>query len=348
MADLAFEQLLPYLQKASENTLWIADENLVGTRFRANPSVRVISNRFDLFTALKQQDWNAQFSDFDFSDIADNSLQQVIYRVSKEKPAVHYIINEASRILAPGGRLLLAGDKGEGIKTYIDKAKKLFCGECQAQKVTKDIWLAELTCPSAPNTDKLLDDKNYPTLRPEAEDSRYEYWSKPGVYGWNKIDKGSAYLIEHLDAFLMTMPEPPRNMLDLGCGYGYLSLNASRLEIPITATDNNVAAIAACERNFDRYPINGKVITADCAKGISEKFDLILCNPPFHAGFGIEGDLTDRFLQAAHDRLQLTGVACFVTNLHIPLERKARDLFHQVEVIASNNNFKLTRLTHRV
>lgn len=347
MADTAFELLLPALQRASDKTLWVADENLIGTRLVTNPAVTVIANRYDLFTLLKQHDWNARFSDFDFSEFTDNSVDCLIYRVSKEKPVVHHVINQAQRILKPGGRLLLAGDKGEGIKTYIDKARKLFSGACDAQKASGDVWLAELTCPDEPGS-KPLDDKQYTTLRPEARDQNFEYWSKPGVYGWNKIDKGSAYLIEHLDAFLMTMPEPPRNILDLGCGYGYLSLNASHLDIPITATDNNAAAIAACERNFDRYPVNGKVVTADCADGISGKFDLILCNPPFHAGFGVEGDLTDRFLQAAHDRLSNAGVACFVTNLHIPLERKARDLFHQVEIIASNSNFKLTRLTHRM
>lgn len=347
MANIAFDLLIPHLQRASGKTVWIADENLLNTRLSANAAVTVIVNRFDLFTVLKQQDWNAHFSDFDFSEIADNSADTLIYRVSKEKPVVHHVINQARRVLKPGGLLLIAGDKGEGIKTYIDKAKKLFAGACQAQKTSKDTWFAELTCPDGASSTP-LDDRNYTSLRPEAQDEHFEYWSKPGVYGWNKIDKGSAYLIEHLDAFLMTMPEPPQQILDLGCGYGYLSLNVSHLDIPITATDNNAAAIAACERNFDRYPINGKVITADCGEGISGKFDLILCNPPFHAGFDVEGDLTDRFLQAAHDRLSYTGVACFVTNLHIPLERKARQLFHQVEVIASNSNFKLTRLTHRM
>lgn len=347
MANIAFDLLIPYLQRATGKTLWVADENLLNTRLNANPAVTVIVNRFDLFNVLKQQDWNARFSDFDFREIAAHSIDSLIYRVSKEKPVVHHVINEAIRVLKPGGQLILAGDKSEGIKTYIDKAKILFGGAGEAQKVSKDTWLAEFICPEAANSTP-LDDKDYTTLRPEAQDENFEYWSKPGIYGWNKIDKGSAYLIEHLDAFLMTMPEPPRQMLDLGCGYGYLSLNTSHLNIPVTATDNNAAAIAACERNFDRYPINGKVVTADCAEGISGKFDLILCNPPFHAGFDVEGDLTDRFLKAAHDRLSTTGVACFVTNLHIPLERKARNLFHQVEVIDSNRNFKLTRLTHRM
>lgn len=344
MTDNAFSLLAPYIIQAKNPTLWLADENLLGTQLIANKHVTCVSNRLDLQQHLQQQGWKAFFSDYDLGFIEDNSLQRVIYRISKEKLVTHHLINEAFRTLQPGGELILAGEKGEGIKTYYSKGKKLF-GDGSSEKSSKDTWL--VTLEKTDTNGPALDDRDYHSLRVVASDLTYEYQSKPGVFGWDKIDKGSAFLIEHLDNFLMTLPEPPRNALDLGCGYGYLSLNLSHLSIPVTATDNNAAAIRACERNFNRYPINGQVIAANCAQGISEKFDLILCNPPFHAGFATDGDLTDRFLKAAHDRLHSRGIACFVTNLHIPLERIAERYFHQAECIAANGNFKLVRLTHK-
>ncbi|WP_286240119.1 methyltransferase [Neptuniibacter halophilus] len=345
MSDTAFNQLAPLIRQASGKTLWLADENLLSARLSPNPAVTVITNRIDLYQQLQQQGWQAQFSDYDLSEIPDQSFDTVIYRVSKEKPVVHHLINEAFRCLKPEGQMFLSGDKSEGIKSYFSKARKLFGGG-ESSKAEKDTWLVSLAKYNT-GSDDFLDSKAYPQLRVCCQDEQFEYWSKPGVFGWDKVDKGSAYLIEHLDNFLMTLPEPPRNALDLGCGYGYLSLNISSLGIPVTATDNNAAALLACERNFERYPLQGKVVPASCAEGISEKFDLILCNPPFHAGFSVDGDLTDRFLKAAHDRLSSRGVACFVTNLHIPLERKAAACFHQAECIAANGNFKLVRLTHK-
>lgn len=345
MSDIAFNQLIPLLQKKQGRSLWVADENLLGAKLSPSDDIQVITNRIDLEAKLRSQGWKVFFSDYDLSIIEDNCLDSLIYRVSKEKPVVHHIINEAYRCLKPGGQLFMDGDKGEGIKTYFSKAKKLF-GEGDSNKATKDTWQVSLKKSHTSNPER-LDDKDYPQLRVTASDKQFEYYSKPGVFGWDKIDKGSAYLVEHLDHFLMTLPEPPKNALDLGCGYGYLSLNLTHLEIPVTATDNNAAAILACQRNFDRYPIHGKVIPASCAAGIVEKFDLIICNPPFHTGFAVDGDLTDRFLKATHDRLNERGVACFVTNLHIPLERKALKYFHQAECIAANGNFKLIRLTHK-
>ncbi|MDF2182311.1 methyltransferase [Neptuniibacter sp. CAU 1671] len=344
MSDPAFERLRPYLEQPQGQTLWVADENLLTTRINPSPLLKAITNRYDLAENLKRQDWSALYSDYDFSVHTDASFDRVIYRISKEKPVVHHLINQAFRALKPGGQLLLAGAKTEGIKTYFSKAKALF-GEGDCSKTAGDIWFAQLTKTST-DMSALLDDQNYTRIRAVAADEQFEYFSKPGVFGWDKIDKGSAYLIEHLDQFLMTLIEPPRSALDLGCGYGYLSLNLSHLDIPVTATDNNAAAIKACEYNFNRYPIDAQAVADNCAEQIAKKFDLIVCNPPFHAGFSVDGDLTDRFLKAAHDHLESRGIACFVTNLHIPLERKAARWFKQAEVIAANGHFKLIRLSH--
>ncbi|MBY4678280.1 methyltransferase [Marinobacterium arenosum] len=344
MSDPAFELLRPTLQRTDGNSLWIADENLLGARLTVNPAVLAISNRFDLAHQLQQAGWRSEFSDFDLSGIADGSIDRLIYRVSKEKPVVHHIINEAYRLLKPGGQLLLAGAKGEGIKSYIDKAGKLFHGDCDAEKASKDYWLATLTRPDEPAGPE-LDDQDYRQLRECLADDRFSFSSKPGQYGWNKLDKGSALLIEQLPQFLEALPGAPERILDLGCGYGYLALHASRLGAPVTATDNNAAALTSCKANFARYAIDGEVIAADCADRIDGRYELILCNPPFHAGFSVEGDLTDRFLQAAHDRLSRHGIACFVVNQHIPLERKAAPLFGQVETLLDSGNFKLVRLS---
>ena len=105
--------------------------------------------------------------------------------------------------------------------------------------------------------------------------------------------------------------------------------------------DNNAAAIIACEKNFQAQQINGRVIADDCAENITEQFDAVICNPPFHQGFGIEGDLADRFLQACHSHLKAGGRALFVVNNFVPLERKARKYFSNVDLLAENGSFKL-------
>lgn len=343
MTDTAFSLLKPELDSASGAALWIADENLLNQTSRVNSKVTVISNRFDLCQQLESAGWHSQFSDFDFTVYADHSVDKILYRVSKEKPVVHHVINQAIRILKPGGKLCISGLKNEGIKTYLDKAKKLFAGQIEQSKSDKNTWMGILQSPGAPDTE-LLEDHDYATLREVATDENFSYISKPGVYGWNKIDKGSAFLISELPRFIERLKQPPETALDLGCGYGYLSLNCAHIGCRITATDNNAGALKACEENFRLQGVGAEVVAADCADGITARFPLIVCNPPFHQGFGVEGDMTDRFLDAARKHLQADGIACFVVNLHIPLERKALKRFATIETIADNGSFKLVLL----
>lgn len=345
MNDAAFDLLKSELDTASGNALWIADENALrpAQLTAANQTVAVISNRFDLCQRLKSNGWNCSFSDFDLSVYPDQSVDRIYYRISKEKPVVHHIINEALRCLKVDGEFYITGLKNEGIKTYLTKAKGLFDGQIELSKSDKNTWMGLLKRPTAAGSEP-LDDQDYGQLREVASDERFSYISKPGVYGWNKIDKGSEYLISELDQFIAEMTKPPERILDLGCGYGYLSLNCQQLNAEITATDNNAAAIAICKENFSRNKINGKVIAADCAADIEQKFPMIICNPPFHQGFSIDGDLTEHFLQATRRKLEPTGVACFVVNLHIPLERKAKKLFATVRTVADNGSFRLVML----
>lgn len=193
-----------------------------------------------------------------------------------------------------------------------------------------------------------MDDSNYRQLRLIAQEPcRID--SKPGLFGWNKIDQGSQYLVDQLTSLLTARTGKPLNALDLGCGYGYLTLAATQLDAcktiaHWTMTDNNAAAVATAAHNINLNKIHAKVIAADCGDALNDTFDLILCNPPFHQGFSLEGDLTNRFLATAKRLLAPQGIAVFVVNQFIPLERKASGLFRNITTCASNGSFKVITL----
>ena len=71
--------------------------------------------------------------------------------------------------------------------------------KCKEQKHGND-YLATVnfspneTLDTSPAQNKILDDKNYTALQRFKTES-FNYHSKPGVYGWNKIDKGSELLV---------------------------------------------------------------------------------------------------------------------------------------------------------
>jgi len=350
-----FLLLQPYLKSTGTNEpcLLVADENLIDIPFASlDASVQVLSNRFDIAHQAQLANCKSLFNDFDFSVFANASFKRVVYRVSKEKPVAHHIINHSLRLLTDDGELILLGAKNEGIKTYASKAAAYFNTRAAVTK-HGNYYLTTLRKNNASPGDsesRLLPLKTpYESLAPVINCEAEQFFSKPGLFGWNKIDRGSALLAQHLNDFFSGFATAPQSLLDLGCGYGYLSVMAAQIQtenaLRIVASDNCAAAIIACRKNFAAFNIAGDVIADDCAGNISGTFDALLCNPPFHQGFNTDSRLTEKFIQSAARHLKHNGRALFVVNQFVPLEKLAQTVFSRSEKIAQADGFKLVVLS---
>lgn len=326
------------LQENPRETLWIAEENskaLLQSGFRFEGDL--VTNRWDIAHLADGRCRHSFFSDFHFGEL-ERHYRRVVFPVSKEKAIVHHVINRAPAVLGEGGELALLGGKQSGIKTYAAKAAARFGAHKDLTKDGMDYYCRIVV---RHGDDAPLDDQDYTELRPlDALDGLY---SKPGLFGWNKIDRGSALLASR---FAHHLPPPGANVVDLGCGYGYLSTQLARLgDFHFTATDNNAAALLACERNFHERGIRGVVTPSDAGRELGDGFaDLVICNPPFHQGFQVEGDLTERFLQNAARLLGPDGAALFVVNEFIPLARKAGAHFREIQPLDRADGFCTFRL----
>ena len=335
--------ILSVLRNCQGNTLLVADENCLDFPFASAPgTVRVISNRFDVAEQAEHAGLTTLFSDYNFDNRESCDWDNIIYPVSKEKPVVHYIANNACQLLREQGKLWLVGGKQQGIKTFAKTVGRLFGCQPLTSKEGQ-LYIAEIhkhSCSSTP-----LDDRDYPQLREIGTTSGVPILSKPGLFGWDKIDVGSELLAGHLDNFLTPFAQPEMSLLDLGCGYGYLSLMANKLrKINFTATDNCAAAIVACRENFSMHNIAGDVVADDCGAHINKEFDAILCNPPFHQGFQQERKLTEKFLYNTRRLMKRDGRALFVVNQFVPLESLAQPFFKKIDLPITAKGFKLVEL----
>ena len=342
MNDGPLQQLYDRLPELAGPVWWFADEQVSGELPAARSDCHVFSNRCDTAQALSAEGFSVSLGDFDVPATLEAPPQTIVYRVSKERPLVNMLINAAMSALPVGGRLLLSGYKNDGVKGYADKAAKVFDASRHIEKCDAGAYVATLT--KQGDSDARLPDKDYRQLRLIHESPAM--YSKPGIYGWQKIDRGSALLIEQLSDVLASMARAPKRLADLGCGYGYLSIMAAQ-QLPDCQwlmTDNNATALLACEKNAKVHGLTADIQLADCADGLSGPVDLVLCNPPFHQGFAIEGGLIERFLKAAARLLKRNGEALFVVNQFIPLPRYAAALFAEHELLCEQDGFRVYRL----
>ena len=328
--------------------LIIADENWVNVPWNRiandkNSQFDIVSNRYDIAKQAHHAGLTTSFNDLNFDDFEEHSFDTVLFRVSKERASSHHVINQAARLLKQKGRLVLSGGKNDGIKSYTKSACERLGDHTSACKNGAS-YLAKI-CLLA-NNQNPLEDNNYSQLRP-IEDPSLQMMTKPGIFGWNKIDRGSAFLSDCVAEFSSRFITSPNSLLDLGCGYGYLANRAENLSLKhITLTDNNAAALAAVAVNFEHSASEISIVASDAGDIIQRQFDVIWCNPPFHQGFSVDGNMSSKFLTNSKRLLMPKGHAFFVVNAFIPLAQKAQKYFTSVDEIGNNGSFKVIALSH--
>ena len=341
LGDLAIAGLIERLES---NAIWIADEHQISTsalRMLAAKESTFLTNRYDQHLTAKAAGIDSIFSDMAIVEARANS-ETLFFRVAKERTLVHRAINQAFEILPIGGRLYLSGFKDEGIKTHISRAEIRLGSKATIQRHKNQLYIAEIEKTTGKN--QTLDDSDYANLR-EIKADDIQFCSKPGLYGWDKIDKGSTFLMEYLAGEGISLSN--KRVLDLGCGYGYLSIKAVALNpAEIVATDNCAAALTACEKNLKTANVSVSVVPSNAGKEVTGKFDLILCNPPFHRGFSTTSNLHDEFIRQTKRLLASDGQAFYVVNQFLKIDALAKQQNLELTEVGKNASFKIIELTH--
>ena len=109
----------------------------------------------------------------------------------------------------------------------------------------------------------------------------FEFLSDHGVFSKNKIDFGSVTLIETY----LKNKKNIHNFLDVGCGYGFLSIVLAReLKITGVGVDINLRALSLARENAKLNQVSVSFKESNIYDKVEGKFDLIITNPPIRAG----------------------------------------------------------------
>lgn len=249
---------------------------------------------------------------------------------------VRHLIAVAYAALRPGGRFYLAGGMREGLPTFRRELERQFGAlEEAARSAGYRVLLAHKAAESATSPP----DVETATFAAAFGGHTFTFLSRPGVFSHGEVDPASRLLLEVVSV------RAGDRILDLGCGYGILGIVAAR-QAPqgyAVLVDRNLLAVELARENARLNAVaNVEVLLSDGVEAVAERrFDLILCNPPFHAG-----RLADRL---AGEALLLEGASVLapggrfyvVANEFLPYERVLRDALGEVEEIARRDGFKV-------
>ncbi|GAB5602000.1 class I SAM-dependent methyltransferase [Thermus sp. FJN-A] len=223
----------------------------------------------------------------------------------------------AARALRPGGRVYLAGDKNKGFERYFKEARALLgYGEVVKREGGVRVALLEKER-EAPPLPPLW--QSFPVrLLGEA----FTFHHLPGVFSAGKVDPASRLLLEALLGEVGREGVRGKAVLDLGAGYGALTLPLARLEAQVTAVEDDLVSVLSLKRSLRENGLEARVLHSDVDEALTEeeRFDIIVTNPPFHVGGAVILDVAQAFVEAAAARLKPGGGFFLVANPFLKYE----------------------------
>ncbi|MES2437770.1 MAG: class I SAM-dependent methyltransferase [Verrucomicrobiota bacterium] len=138
-----------------------------------------------------------------------------------------------------------------------------------------------------------------------------------GIFSSDHIDPGSQLLADHLPAHLRG------KVADLGAGWGFLS-DAVLKRCPkierLDLFEADARALECARKNLAAHHHEITFHWHDVTTGLSDTYDAIVMNPPFHTGQATDVDLGRAFLRTASASLKRGGKLLLVANRQLPYE----------------------------
>jgi 16S rRNA (guanine1207-N2)-methyltransferase len=259
--------------------------------------------------------------------LADAALDRFVVAAPPGAIERRYVLAQALRALAPGAELIALAPKTRGGARLAGELAAFGCEIaesarrhqriCRCLRPFEPSGVAEAIAAGAP--------RFVPALG---------LWTQPGVFSWDRLDPGSARLVQAL-------PPLSGRVADLGCGVGVLALAAltSPKVSEITLIDIDARAVAAARRNVTDP--RAAFVQADARTAPLSGLDVVIMNPPFHADGREQRDLGAQFIAAAARMLRKGGVCLMVANAALPYEASLMAAFAKVRLVERAGGYKL-------
>jgi 16S rRNA (guanine1207-N2)-methyltransferase len=253
------------------------------------------------------------------------------------------LLLEAYKGLKRGGKLYLAGEKRQGVKSLIGDAEELFENaaiiDIRSRERVAVLIRRSQDMPEIPwlKIAGVLPG-SWHKFQTEIRGHSFTIRSLPGVFSYDRIDDGTRLLLDHLEVVRDS------TVLDIGCGYGIIGLMASKLGAGrVDLVDADLLALESARENTRKNNIkNIRIIPGDLIEPVAgEKYDLIVSNPPFHTGVSTNYDIARVLIEDAKSVLAPGGKILLVANAFLKYDRYMKDVFGNSRVVFQTDRYHL-------
>lgn len=259
--------------------------------------------------------WQRRGSKTDFS-VWDGRFAGALIGLPRSRDELMMNLHLVAARLEPSAPLVLFGRKDEGIAAAERAAATVFAQVTLVQtKFHGRILLA--TAPHSANLVEQIDDwRRAHSVNLLGKD--ISLVSYPGLFAGGALDAGTALLLRLLPQWT----KPPKLLLDYACGTGVLGMAARLLwpDAKVHGLDHDALALRAAALNLPE----AELLQAENLTVSSARYDLIVSNPPIHAGAQQDYSVVQKLVTDAPDYLARGGQLIMVTQQTVPVQRWAK------------------------
>jgi 16S rRNA (guanine1207-N2)-methyltransferase len=260
----------------------------------------------------------------------------VIIAFPKSKTELNFTLAMIAHCINDTTKILLVGEKKGGIQSVPKLTKEVFA-HCQKIDAARHCLLfAGLV-----NAEKLslpfkLHDwfKKYQIT---VEDIELTIASLPGVFSQNKLDVGTALLLSNLPNKMAG------NILDFGCGAGIISCFIGKKfnDVNLSLLDVSALALTSAQESLTLNGLSGRVFPSNSLSEVSEQYNHVVSNPPFHQGVKTHYQASEDFLAGVNKQLLKRADVTIVANSFLRYQPIMQEYIGNTRVITKNQGFTI-------
>ncbi|MER8481043.1 class I SAM-dependent methyltransferase [Mesorhizobium sp. M1322] len=241
-------------------------------------------------------------------------------------------IAEAIECVRPGGSIIVAGAKDDGIASLRKRIGELVPLDGQLPKHHGIAFWFRRPADAAVVAAALR--AANPTLLLETR-----FRTAPGMFSFDKIDTGSKLLVDNLPTDLRG------SVADFCAGWGYVAAEVAARSPGISALELYEAefdALEAAKGNIGNTAAEPNFFWIDLlSEPVERRYDAIVMNPPFHRSRATEPEIGAGMIRAAAKALKPGGRLFMVANRQLPYEPVLAAAFSNHAEIARDGMFKV-------
>lgn len=282
--------------------------------------------------------WTIAFG-YDDPELVPGGADTVVVFLPKSRSELALRLSLALWLVAESGRLILVGEKKEGIAGAVTQLRQKLPQSAKIDSARHcQVWQADAVSPST--SFRLGDWVQWHSV--ESNGVTLDVAGLPGIFSDGELDAGTAMLLDTL----ARKPLPPGSSLDFACGAGVIGgwwqrFQAQRSDAvyPVDGVDVQFQAVTCARATYGRAGAEGRIAASDGLSAVEGQYHAVVTNPPFHTGLRTDTSITEEFLQSVSRHLVRGGELRLVANRFLPYEASIRRLIGPATVLAEDTKF---------